>query len=100
MVIGANTGGGQAFRTIMQRPAVVGTNGYVSVFVELFAWMGELSSHVINSSYKIRSTLQLDLLMLLSGYFFIRQLIANNPKSSYSLFILQLTLSAVSAYAV
>ena len=47
MVIGANTGGGQAFRTIMQRPAVVGTSGYVSVFVELFAWMGTLSSHII-----------------------------------------------------
>ena len=45
MVIGANTGGGQAFRTIMQRPAVVGTSGYVSVFVELFAWMGTLFSH-------------------------------------------------------
>ena len=40
MVVGANKGGGQAFRTIMQRPAVVGTQGYVSVFVELFAWVG------------------------------------------------------------
>ncbi len=39
MVVGANKGGGQAFRGIMQRPAMPGTVGYVSVFVELFAWV-------------------------------------------------------------
>ncbi len=39
MVVGANKGGGQAFRGVMQRPAVPGTVGYVSVFVELFAWV-------------------------------------------------------------
>jgi len=39
MVIGANKGGGQAFRTIMQREAVEGTEGYVSTFVEMFAWI-------------------------------------------------------------
>jgi len=46
MVVGANTGGGQAFRTIMQRPAQPGTSGYVSVFVELFAWMGTVPAYI------------------------------------------------------
>ena len=46
MVVGANTGGGQAFRTIMQRPAQPGTLGYVSVFVELFAWIGTVPAYV------------------------------------------------------
>lgn len=39
MVVGANKGGGQAFRSIMYREAQAGTEGYVSVFVELFAWI-------------------------------------------------------------
>lgn len=38
-VIGANVGGGQEFRTIMQARAAPGTEGYVSVFVEWFAWV-------------------------------------------------------------
>eukprot|EP01041_Mallomonas_annulata_P001546 gene1546-2988_t len=39
LVIGANKGGGQKFREIMQRPAPPGKQGHVSVFVELFAWV-------------------------------------------------------------
>eukprot|EP01035_Chromulina_nebulosa_P020226 gene20226-26256_t len=38
-VIGANVGGGQQFRTIMQREAQDNTLGYVSSFVEIFAWI-------------------------------------------------------------
>ncbi len=38
-VIGANKGGGQEFRTIMQRGAMKGTVGYVSSFVEIFAYI-------------------------------------------------------------
>ena len=38
-VVGANKGGGQAFRMIMQVDAQPGTVGYVSSFVEMFAWV-------------------------------------------------------------
>lgn len=38
-VVGANVGGGQAFRTIMQAKPQPGTEGYVSTFVEWFAWV-------------------------------------------------------------
>lgn len=38
-VIAANVGGGQQFRTIMQREPQLGSIGFVSVFVELFAWI-------------------------------------------------------------
>ena len=38
-VAGANKGGGQQFRNIMQTPAIAGTEGYVSTFVEMFAWV-------------------------------------------------------------
>jgi hypothetical protein len=39
MVVGANRGGGQLFRTIMQREPVPNTLGYTSTFVEIFAWI-------------------------------------------------------------
>jgi hypothetical protein len=39
MVMGANTGGGQKFRTIMQREPLPNTEGYISNFVEIFAWV-------------------------------------------------------------
>lgn len=38
-VMGANVGGGQAFRTIMQVTSQPGTIGYISSFVEMFAWV-------------------------------------------------------------
>ena len=38
-VSGANKGGGQQFRNIMQTPAQPNTEGYVSTFLELFAWV-------------------------------------------------------------
>ena len=38
-VSGANKGGGQQFRNIMQTPAQSNTEGYVSTFLELFAWI-------------------------------------------------------------
>ena len=38
-VVGANVGGGQAFRTLMQAEAQAGTEGYSAVFVEWFAWL-------------------------------------------------------------
>ncbi len=44
-VIGANVGGGQKFRNIMQEPPLEGTVGYVSNFVELFAWMVTMSAY-------------------------------------------------------
>lgn len=38
-VIGANVGGGQQFRRIMQAEAQAGTEGYMCHFVEIFAWV-------------------------------------------------------------
>jgi len=38
-IAGANVGGGQKFRNIMQIPAPETSAGYVSSFVEIFAWM-------------------------------------------------------------
>ena len=38
-MIGANKGGGQQFRTIMQRMPIPNTVGYISTFVEIFAWI-------------------------------------------------------------
>ena len=37
-ISGANTGGGQKFRNIMQTAPQPGTEGYVSNFVEIFVW--------------------------------------------------------------
>jgi hypothetical protein len=44
-VQGANIGGGQKFRNIMQTEAVVGTVGYVSTFVEIFAWITTIPAY-------------------------------------------------------
>ena len=44
-VLGANTGGGQAFRTLMQQPPQPGTEGYAAVFVEWFAWLMTFSAY-------------------------------------------------------
>ena len=38
-ISGANKGGGQEFRQIMQTPAQPSTEGYVTTFLELFAWV-------------------------------------------------------------
>lgn len=38
-VLGANVGGGQAFRTLMQAKPQPGTEGYSAIFVEWFAWL-------------------------------------------------------------
>jgi hypothetical protein len=38
-ISGANKGGGQKFRNIMQTPPQPNTIGYVSSFVEIFAWL-------------------------------------------------------------
>ena len=38
-IAGANKGGGQKFRLIMQREPAPGTEGYISNFVEIFAWV-------------------------------------------------------------
>jgi hypothetical protein len=38
-ILNANKGGGQQFRNIMQTAALAGTEGYVSAFVEMFAWV-------------------------------------------------------------
>jgi hypothetical protein len=37
--MGANVGGGQKFRNIMQTEPQPGTEGYVSTFVEMFSWV-------------------------------------------------------------
>ena len=39
VVLGANKGGGQRFRKIMQANRIPGKEGYVTVFLELFAWI-------------------------------------------------------------
>jgi len=39
LVTGANTGGGQDFRRVMQTEAPIGTEGWESTFVEMFAWV-------------------------------------------------------------
>eukprot|EP00981_Chlorochromonas_danica_P010600 scaffold3290_cov165-Ochromonas_danica.AAC.43 len=39
LITGANRGGGQKFRNIMQISAPLDTAGYVSSFVEIFAWL-------------------------------------------------------------
>lgn len=44
-VIGANVGGGQKFRNIMQTEAMPGTAGYVSNFVEIFAWVVTIDAY-------------------------------------------------------
>ena len=38
-VIGANVGPGQKWRNVMQSEAQANTAGYISVFVEIFAWV-------------------------------------------------------------
>lgn len=38
-ISGANKGGGQKFRNIMQTDAIPGTEGYISIFIEFFAVM-------------------------------------------------------------
>lgn len=45
IVMGANTGGGQDFRKIMQTEAPAGTEGWVSTFVEMFAWVLTMSAY-------------------------------------------------------
>lgn len=44
-MIGANKGGGQKFRNIMQADALPGSVGYVSMFVEMFAWVLDMESY-------------------------------------------------------
>ncbi len=39
LISGANKGGGQEFRNIMQTPMMHGTVGYWSSFLEMFAWV-------------------------------------------------------------
>eukprot|EP01031_Cornospumella_fuschlensis_P036438 gene36438-44201_t len=39
IILGANKGGGQKFRNIMQIPAPASSSGYISSFVEIFAWV-------------------------------------------------------------
>jgi hypothetical protein len=41
----ANTGGGQQFRKIMQATTPTGTEGYVSSFVEVFAWVMTMDAY-------------------------------------------------------
>jgi hypothetical protein len=38
-IMGANKGGGQKFRNIMQTPPQPNTEGYISTFVEIFVWV-------------------------------------------------------------
>ena len=44
-VVGANKGGGQHFRKIMQATAAPETVGYTSTFVEMFAWVMTVSAY-------------------------------------------------------
>ena len=41
----ANTGGGQQFRKIMQATTPIGKEGYVSSFVEIFAWVMTMDAY-------------------------------------------------------
>ncbi|KAJ1429322.1 hypothetical protein B484DRAFT_479482 [Ochromonadaceae sp. CCMP2298] len=45
MIMGANKGGGQKFRNIMQTPAQPSTEGYISSFVEIFVWVMTLPAY-------------------------------------------------------
>eukprot|EP01038_Epipyxis_sp_PR26KG_P013597 gene13597-18251_t len=45
MISGANKGGGQKFRLIMQAKAYPHTDGYISTFVEMFAWVMTISAY-------------------------------------------------------
>ena len=43
----ANTGGGQQFRKIMQAETLKGTEGYISSFLEVFAWVMTIEAYEI-----------------------------------------------------
>jgi hypothetical protein len=47
LVVGANKGGGQKFRDILQAPPQPGTVGYESVFVEWFSWVMTVDAYEI-----------------------------------------------------
>jgi hypothetical protein len=44
-VQGANRGGGQQFRMIMQTEPPLGTEGFISTFVEMFAWVMTMDAY-------------------------------------------------------
>ena len=47
VVIGANKGGGQKFRKIMQSEKIPGKEGFITVFLELFAWVMTIPAYDI-----------------------------------------------------